>query len=552
MSAVKKFVFIVISASLFASCNVGELEFDNLEVSPITGVFSFPLGEANYVMRDLIGNQTGDSLSFEEDSTSLFTLLYYDTITYSTPDDLVQIGDINYSGAISNMPMATGPATVNLIEAFQATYDPQKDEELDSIFYESGDLTITTSSTINGDVSYTFTIANTTNINTGIPVSLSGNLSGTDTDMQTASLIGHKTVLTAADGSNTFTIDLNAVVTLGAGQTMAGTETLSFDLTYGNQTFSLIYGKFGQDTIQVGNQSIEIDFFSQTERAGITFGNPSISFDFRNTFGVPIGVDFSGVYGEDGNGDQTFLTGSIVSNDPVISGSDLDSPTPTTTGDVAQTIIEINRGNSNLVNLLAQSPQSLVFDVAGISNPESTSAGNYLQPTSSISAYVALQIPMEVQLENYEESGSFGLGDGLDLSNVDSAFIRLVTNNELPFNGTINLEVQAADSTTLFPISDTSDPQFDQEQLDRFTNIPVIKAPLINVNGEVTDPSGATEDISLTQAEVELLSGASHIIITMVLNTPVSQTSRDIYVKVLADYTLSLKVGIGGKFNLEL
>ncbi len=553
MSAVKKFVFIVISASLFASCNTSELEFDDLEVTPITGVFSFPLGEATYVMRDLVANQTGDSLSFQEDSTSLYTLFYYDTITYSTPDDLVQIDDINFSGAISTIPIAAGPGTVNLVESFDINYDPQENEELDSVFYESGDLTITTTSTINGTVDYTFTIGNTTNINTGTPISVSGNIVGTASDMQTSSLIGHKTVLTDPSGSNVLAVDLNAVVTLAAGQNLAGTESLSFDLTYGNQTFSLIYGKFGRDTIQVGDQSIEIDFFSQTAREGITFGNPSISFDFRNTFGVPIGIDFESVFGDDGNGEnQVFLTGDVVRNDPVISGSDLDSPTPTTPGDVAQTIVEINRDNSNLVQVLSESPQRLVFDVAGISNPENLTEGNYLQPTSSITANVTVEVPMEVQFVDFEEEGSFDLGDGLDLSNVDSAFIRLVSNNELPFNGSVNLVVQDADSVNLFPITDPDDPNFDQEQLDRFTNIPVIKAPLINFNGEVTDPSGATENIGLTAEEVELVSGASHIIITMVLNTPVTQTSREIYVKILADYTLSLKVGIGGRFNLEL
>ena len=547
----KKFVFIVISASLFASCNVGDLEFDNLEVSPIKGVFNFPLGESTYIMRDLVTNQTGDSPSFQEDGTSLYTLLYYDTITYSAPNDLIQINDITYNAA-ATIPMAVGPATVNFTETFQAAYNPQEREQLDSVFYESGDLTITTTSTINGDLSYTFTIANTTNVNTGVPISINGNISGGGTDMQTRSLINHKTVLTDPSGSNVFDVALNAVVTLNGTQSLAGTETLSFDLTYGNQTFSLLFGKFGRDTVQVGNQSIELDFFTQTAREGITFGNPSLSFDFRNTFGVPIGVDFAGVYGQDGNGDITFLTGSIVTNDPVIAGSDLSTPTPATPGETAQTIIEINRGNSNLVNLLSGSPQSLVFDVAGIFNPESLTAGNYLQPTSSISAFVAVQIPMEVQLENFTETGTFGLGDGLDLSNVDSAFIRLVTNNELPFNGTINLEVQDADNVNLFPITDTTNPQFDQAQLDRFTNIPVIKAPLINVNGEVTDPGGATEDIGLTNEEVRLLNGASHIVITMTLNTPVTQTSRDIFVKILANYTLNLKVGIGGRFNLEL
>ena len=122
----------------------------------------------------------------------------------------------------------------------------------------------------------------------------------------------------------------------------------------------------------------------------------------------------------------------------------------------------------------------------------------------------------------------------------------------------MSLEVQAEDSTVLFPITDESDPRYDSAttnhptQIERLTNIPVIKAPLINVNGDVTDPSGETHDVALTNEEVQLLSGAARIVITMTLNTPASQTSRDIYVKILADYTLTLKVGVGARFNLDL
>ncbi|WP_370088071.1 hypothetical protein [Ekhidna sp.] len=539
LSTVKKFVLIMISVSLIASCNIDELEFDNLEVTPITGVFSFPLGEATYVMSDLLIKQTGDSLEFEEDSTSLYTLLYYDTITYSAPDDFIRISDIVQNGVASPPAYPGGAARQETFSAsFDLTYDPDDGEELDSVFYLTGDLTFATDSEIPADIDYTYTVQNTTHVNTGTPISISGTVSNTvapvDSDSQSASLVNHVTKLT---GGNTFTVDLDVTVNLAAAQSLTGLEEVRFTLTYGNQTFGLIYGKFGQDVVQVGNQSLDIDFFSQASRDGITFGNPSLTFDFRNSFGVPVEMDFSGINGvDDSDGSQVFLSGNIVNNPPTVGGSDVNTPTPTTPGETVQTVVEINRSNSNLVNLLASAPDRLVFDVAGRSNPTSTTTLNYLQPTSQITAYVAMEIPFEVKLENYKETGTFSFRGGLQLDNVDSAFIRVVTVNELPFSGLATLEIKDADSVTLFTIADNL----------------VINAPFINVNGEVTDPNGATTDIPVTGEQVDLLANASYMQITMTFNTPVSQTSREIYVKILADYALTLKVGIGGKFNLDL
>lgn len=561
MSAVKKFVYVVISASLFAACNVGELEFDNLEVTPIQGPFVFPLGQSTYVMDELLEKQTGDSLNFQEDSTSLFTLFYFDTISYSAPDDFIQFNDIVQMGSTNPPAYLAGAARQETFTAsFDLEYNPEDGEIVDSLFYLTGDLTFTTDSEIPADIDYTYTVQNTTNINNGTPIAISGTVTNTaapvDSDTQTRSLVNHVTKLTG--NNNTFTVDLEVTVSLAAGQSLTGLEDLSFTLTYGNQTFGLIYGKFGQDTVQVGNQSLEIDFFSQAAREGITFGNPSMTFDFRNSFGIPVEVDFSGLHGVDSEGNQTFLIGDIVNNPPIIEGSDVNSPGVNTPGETVQSIIEINRTNSSLVNVLGSSPEQLVFDVKGKSNPESETELNYLQPTSTITAYVEVEVPMEIQLEDYQETGAFSMRDGFDASNLDSAFIRLVTLNELPFTGTVSLEVQAEDSTVLFPITDESDPRYDSvvtnhpTQIERLTNIPVIKAPLININGDVTDPSGETHTVALTNEELQLLSGAARVVITMTLNTPVSQTSRDIYVKIFADYTLTLKVGIGARFNLDL
>lgn len=524
-------MIIIISAFVLASCNTEDLDFDNVKVQPVNGVFGFPLGETKYLMSDLLGKQTGDSLDFKEDSTSFYTLMYFDTIKYQSPDDFIKIGDIVHQDTVKTNAAPSG-ATIPVNASFNIKYNPKNNEPLDSIFYKSGDLSITTNSDLPGTLNYSYTIENTRSVATNNSVVLNGSVVGSGSDTQTKSLANHKTLLSG--GSNTLKVNLNASITLTGAITTA--NSVSFKLTYANQEFSLIYGRFGQDTVKVGDQSIEIDFFSQSSREGITFGNPSLEFDFRNSFGIPVEADFSGINGDDGNGgNQTFLAGRVVNQRPIINGSDIESPKPEVPGDTEQTVVKIDRTNSNLIKVLASSPKRLVFDVTGRSNAKNASELNYLQPTSELTAYVKMEIPMEIQMTNFKESGTFSLGDGLELDNVDSAFIRVLTLNELPFSGTASLEIQDADSTTLYTVADSL----------------VLKAPFINVQGIVTDPSGNTADIPLTPEGVEALKEASHVLITLTLNTPESQTSRDIYVKVLGNYSLTMKVGVGGKLNVD-
>lgn len=533
-------MFIVTCVLVIVACNTDELEFDDIELQPITGTFAFPLGETSYLMGDLLLQQT-DTLDFQQDSTGLFTLVYYDTINYNVSDDFVQIDDVVENTrqasirSITENSTGTGQLIVPFAFSFDdLEYNAENGEILDSLFYTAGELTIESNSTVDAIVNYTYTLASTTNTATGNPVQLNGTIPANGSDVQNQSLIGH--VTKPSGDENRFPILLNLEVLVPAA-TVVSEGNIDITVTFANQSFGLIHGKFGQDTVQVSNQSIEIDFFTQAEREGITFGNPQLTFDFRNSFGIPVAVDFSGLNGDDGNGgDQFFLTGQVVNNRPVIAGSDINSPAVNTPGETAQSIIEINRTNSNLVALLGSSPQRLVFDVSGISNPNGSNTPNYLQPTSEITAFVEMEIPMEIQMENLQEKGFFSLDGGIPLENIDSAFIRVLTVNELPFSGTVALEIQDADSNVLYTVADNL----------------VISAPFININGIVTDPNGTTVDIPLSSEGVAALDSAARVAITLTLSTPVSQTSRDIFVKILADYELTLKVGLAGRFNLEI
>ncbi len=525
-------MFIASLAILFAGCNTNELEFDDVQVQPITGTYSLPLGEVTYTMRELIENQDDAELELQEDSTSLLTLLYFDSTSYMTDNDFIEIDDIANNGTVDltsvpGTPIA-GPGNVNLGQSFTFNYEPNGDETIDSVFYESGEVTVNVTTDLPGTLNWTFTINNTVTTVNEIPLELNG--IGSSTAVR--SLAFHKTLLTETV-ENTFTVDFDGTLTLGGADIFQGTESLAFDLTYGNQVFSVIWGKFGQDTVQVGNETLDIEFFREMGEEGIFFGNPTLRFNFENTIGIPLGIDFSGLFGDDGmGGNQTFLEGDIVENLPIVEMSPTTNP-----GELVATTIEINSGNSSIVDLLATSPARLGFDINAISNSEDTTAINFVTQNNQLNASIEIEIPMEVRLEDLQQSGTLSLGaDGLDVSDVDSAFLRVVTVNEMPFSGTLVMEMKDADSVTLHTVP---------EEI-------VLNAPFIDINGFVTDPNGISADILLSEAGIDALGEASYIELTVTLNTPGSLNSRDIFVKILADYQLEVKIGVGGTVNIDL
>ena len=442
-------MFVVVSVILFASCNTNELDFDNVRIEPITGRYSFPLGEVRYVMRELIEKQEDENLDLQEDSTtSLLFLLYQESFDYQVQDDFISIGDVMHpdtvdltaTGAV--LPV-NGPATVPISQTFSFPYEPKGDEIIDSVFHTIGDVMIDVTTNLDGILDYTFTANNTVTVVNESPLQI------TSAGSNSKSLLNHKTLLNEAT-ANTLTLDFDAILTLGAGQSFVGTESLTFEITYFDQSFSFIYGKFGQDTVQIGRETLDIDFFENSSGEGIFFGNPRMTFDFHNSFGIPFGLDFSTIFGDNGAGTtQTFLSGDIIEKIPVVNSGDFNNP-----GGLVQTILEANSGNSTLVDVLATSPSRLGFDVTAISNPYDANASNFLVPESKVSAAIDVEIPMEIRLENFEQSGTLSLGDGLDIRNVDSVFMRVATFNELPFTGLLALEIQDVDSNALYTVTD--------------------------------------------------------------------------------------------------
>lgn len=527
----KKIVLPLLIGCGLIACNINELDFDNLEVQPVSGTFVVPLGFSSYTIRDLLDQQNDSITGLEEDSTSLLLLYYTDSILYNAEDDFVDIQDITGSDTldISDIPPVTGPATFSFQKSAIEAYESEGEEELDSVYYTQGELALTVSSNANATLNYSITFENTLTQDTRQPVVFTGTINGQGSDSPAPQpLAGYFTRLEGSE--DLFSLTFDAEIVLANGEAFNGDEILAYEFTYQNQDFDLIYGKLGQDTINVGNEDLAIDFFEDSGDEGFFLGDPVFRFTFDNSFGVPVATNFSGIRSEDENGSSNSLDGFIIgpNNLPEINAAE-------TPGEIKQTIIEIDKSNSNINQMLSNSPSRIVFDVIAYSNYYDNTSSNFVQPGNEIDGFIEVEIPLELSLKNYKQSFAFNLNGGLDTQDIDSAFLRIVTLNELPFSGSLSMEIQDTTDAAIYTIPE----------------VLVFAAPFIDVNGRVTDPSGAAADIALPPEAITALGEGDRIEMTVTLNTPVSQTSRDIFVKILADYTIDIKIGLGGRYNYE-
>lgn len=499
---------------LLLGCNIQDLEFDNIQGIKLDGAYAAPIGETTYTMSELLV-EIGDTTELQEDENGVLFLEYRDQAIFNSSTDIVSIGDVidNASFDLPVTPPVASNQTIIVDTTLYLEYTADNNERIDSVFYSSGDLTLDATLVGVSNVNFDITLTSTSSTLTNQQVLYSGS---TNSD-QTRSLANHKTIFTYQGSVNVFPVDIHLEIPLTTGQQILPGETFSIQLSFLNQVFDEIYGRFGQDTVTVGNTIMDIPFFSDFGTEGFFLATPSITFDFENSYGVPFGILFEGLYSVDENqgvNDTTYLQGNITNSPQLVTAAPAVGETETTTH-------VVSKSNSTLGNLLATTPDQLGFNLQAVINPNNPGASNFLSQNNSIQTDILVRMDLAVQLVNLSRDIVFKLGGGLDFNEVDSAVLRVVTVNSLPFSGTMELNIIGNASDTLYTAP---------EKL-------VLKTPFLSNSGLVTQPRNNTADIVLGPEGVEALKTGSQVALHLVLNTPESLTANDIFVKIrLQDY----------------
>lgn len=504
-------------------CNISDMDFSNLKVEEIEADVTIPFGSAAYTMRELIEDVSDANLELEEDpNTFELRMIYREYAEYLFTPDIIDIPD-NSSPSQILLPNTNGPATVNQTIPFFQFYEAADDEVLDSVYHApTSSIVVNITSTSAYDITYEMRILGTTDRNTDVPVTFNGVVNSGSPTNHNQNLTGYKTVFEEIAGQNRFDLEMDISANLGAGEDLNGDE-LTVSVTYQDQDFIVIFGKLGQDTVDISGGNFDISFFEDFGDEGLEFGGATITFNARNSFGIPIGLGLGRVYGEQADGTQTFLTGAVVTNPPVIASASTDHPV---TGEPVQSTIVVNRQNSSLMQMLATAPTTIGLDLQGFMNPYSTTALNFATDTSSIRADIEVNLPLEVRMTNVTRSLDFDIGSGFDFDQADSVALRVVTTNSFPFRANMGLYIMSG--------TDTLHQVLDNEALGQ---------PFLNIDRSVREPKVTVDDVPLSRAGLDALATADRIMVVIVMNTPQSQTAEDIFVKLLANAELEVTLG---------
>jgi len=526
----KFFIFLI--TALCASCNIDQLDFDNVAIQDITPEIALPLGSISYTIEELLEEINDSTVTIGADNDQVVILTFSDSASFSVGEELVEIMDVTGTGMVSPGIAATATTetiTIPFEETFEFVYDDQLEDQLDSVFYNGGTVSVDVTSSCQCSFTYEFIIENTRDVITDERLTFNGDVPFTGSipvrDVQARSLENQKTTL---NDDNTFRSFLRGELTLAPGQSVTPADEISFEFTYANQTFDAIFGFFGQDTVTITAGRAEIEFFENANSEGILLSGPNIEFEFNNGFGVPIGVIIDEVFGVNNQEDTISLSGELPDEVQVIAFN------RENIGEPERTSFVVTPDNSNVRDLFASAPRFFEFPITGISNFGNTDGFNYLLADSKIDTKLNFTLPLRFRLNNFEQSFDFDIEEGLNVDEIESFALQLVTNNTIPFVANMDLTILDNADQVIFDAIETL----------------VIAPPTFGSSGNIIQNGETTSLFDLGVDGTAAIKDASKVNLRIVLNSPSSNENE--FFNLLITNGLDVQVSVIGTAKVEL
>jgi hypothetical protein len=205
-------------------------------------------------------------------------------------------------------------------------------------------------------------------------------------------------------------------------------------------------------------------------------------------------------------------------------------------GDTKSTTINI----TNVNDLLNYAPSEFYYQADARINQGLTSGDNFVLDTSQLKVRMNIEVPL------WGSASGIVLQDTLDVdldnvegSEVEAVELKVKLVNEFPLDGNVQFVLTDANFVPITTLL-TAD------------QVNIIKGSKVNSNGELQSAGVYEGTIKLDQSKIDNMFEAKHIIVATAL-----QTSRDIGgnaqdVKFMADYKLSIDVGVLATLKLKI
>ncbi len=305
---------------------------------------------------------------------------------------------------------------------------------------------------------------------------------------------------------------------------------VSFRFEMQNFEVEKVFGYFGQfdEMIASGNIDLAFDFdFLDENSEPIYFDNPVARVESFNSFGIPISavMDISG---------QGLIGASQMLNGPDLN---IDYPKMDMVGETIVGEIIVDKNNSNIVDFLSTYIQDIVYSGNAFTNPNgNTGEINFVTNTSELTLHAELDLPFKFKSEHIlyrdtTESLSLNLDDGLTIEDIAQAELKLLYENGLPLQTTLNVYAQNTNGGKTLILDDIQ-----------------LESASVNAAGRVDPVNIKTGElfIPLTQDQIRELDQAAKNIFEIKLQ---SANDGNTPVDILSTYGLNLKVGVKVEFG---
>jgi hypothetical protein len=526
---------IFLSLFLISSCYKDKFDVNNLASTEWDPNVAAPLIHSKLTLRDVLDDFDNQHL-FTEDNTHFLYLIYKNEVFSQRADELISISDqsINTNYNISPGPIPNGDS-LTLSHTTTYPFATPAGARYDTLYIKSGMMNFNINSDLNHDAKIRITIPSATK--NGIPfmATLVYNYTGSLPVIVNSNfdLSDYKVVFANGGGLSQVTINY-AITIYGDGAPINPSYSWNMGESMTSLKFSKFIGYFGQQTININNDTVPIDIFKHNYSGSYNFEDPKLHFYIYNSYGIPININI-GSFKAFSTQNTPYIVDVTGSGIPI--PWNILYPSFSQIGQSVTTQVDLNKYNSTIKAAIDISPQNFLCQLSGTSNPSGpTAMPNFVCDTSKFRAMIEVELPL------WGKAYDFVLVDTIafELSNIkeiQSLLFKINIDNGFPIDSRVQLYFTDSSSVVLDSLLNP----FQQTVI----GASVGGAP----DYKVIAPVKKITETTLDRGRLDHLLNVKYMIIKAFINTT---NATSTVVKLYSDYNIDVRVGVRAQLKIQI
>ncbi len=410
--------------------------------------------------------------------------------------------------------------------------------ELTFVKIKSGTLQYELSSSIKGDIVYTYTIQSAKDANGNVftkTITVPAAVNGVNTLVSGSfDLDGYMLDMTGTNGnqynkiltSMSFGVDANYPNPVS----VSNQDAIYIANQFKDVKIDFAKGYFGSHFVETGWEMSATNSFEKLISGNIDLDELSLNFKIDNGIGADAFIKINGISSVNNSGNSILLNNSIVGSNQILNRASRieDYVYPT------QKQFDLNESNSNIIDMLTNLPNFLGFNFDITINPLGNVSGHndFIFDKAPLSLNLDAEMPLRFLANNLILQDTLTL-DIADTSAINSLNLLIDIENGFPLQAEISIGILDQNDKI---ISYVFAPSF-------------INSGTLDGNGKVSQTTFSSHEILISEKDMERLKVFKKAVLTVKFDTPPNAGSISIYDYYRLDYKIKANANVTISIN---